>query len=64
MSSVSCAPFAPAAGLSQLGAEAEGARPTYGEGALIMCDRLVRIYAADGAPKARIDILQSAMGTK
>ena len=25
-----------------------GARTTYGEGALIMCDRLVRIYAADG----------------
>src|SRR5262249_52796449 len=41
-------PVAPAAGLGQLGAEAEGARSTYGEGALIMCDRLVRIYAADG----------------
>src|SRR5215470_14460867 len=37
-----------AAGLSQLGAEAERARTSYGEGALIMCDRLVRIYAADG----------------
>ena len=45
---------APAAGLSQLGAEAEharaayGAGSSYGEGALIMCDRLVRIYAAEG----------------
>ena len=39
---------APAAGLSQLGAEAEQARTSYGEGALIMCDRLVRIYAAEG----------------
>jgi len=37
-----------AAGLSQLGAEAEHARTAYGEGALIMCDRLVRIFAADG----------------
>jgi ABC-type glutathione transport system ATPase component len=41
-------PVAPAAGLSQLGAETEGTRSTYGEGVLIMCDRLVRIYAADG----------------
>src|SRR5215467_3492997 len=37
-----------AAGLTQLGAEAERARTSYGEGALIMCDRLVRIFAADG----------------
>jgi putative ABC transport system ATP-binding protein len=40
--------ISPAAGLSQLGAEAERARTSYGEGALIMCDRLVRIFAADG----------------
>jgi ABC-type lipoprotein export system ATPase subunit len=39
---------APAAGLGQLGAEAEQERTSYGEGALIMCDRLVRIYASDG----------------
>ena len=39
---------AAAAGLGQLGAEAERARTSYGEGALIMCDRLVRIYAAEG----------------
>ena len=37
-----------AAGLSELGVEAEHARSSYGEGALIMCDRLVRIFAADG----------------
>jgi hypothetical protein len=37
-----------AAGLGELGAEAERARTAYGEGALIMCDRLVRIFAADG----------------
>src|SRR5579859_7104240 len=39
---------APAAGLGALSAEAEHARTSYGEGALIMCDRLVRIFAADG----------------
>jgi putative ABC transport system ATP-binding protein len=37
-----------AAGLSELGAGTAGARTAYGEGALIMCDRLVRIFAADG----------------
>ena len=37
-----------AAGLTQLGAAAEQARTSYGDGALIMCDRLVRIYAAEG----------------
>jgi ABC-type lipoprotein export system ATPase subunit len=39
---------AAAAGLTQLTAEAEQARTSYGDGALIMCDRLVRIYAAEG----------------
>jgi ABC-type lipoprotein export system ATPase subunit len=39
---------APAAGLSELGAEAMSTRASYGEGALVMCDRLVRIYASDG----------------
>jgi ABC-type lipoprotein export system ATPase subunit len=38
---------APAAGLGQLQAELEPSH-AYGEGALIMCDRLVRIYAAEG----------------
>jgi putative ABC transport system ATP-binding protein len=35
-------------GLAELGAEAQLERAAYGEGALIVCDRLVRIYAADG----------------
>jgi ABC-type lipoprotein export system ATPase subunit len=37
-----------AAGLGELGAEAFGARSSFGAGALIICDRLVRIYAAEG----------------
>ena len=41
-------PVGPAAGLSDLAAEAGRSRTSYGEGALIMCDRLVRIYAAEG----------------
>ncbi len=39
---------APAASLAQLGAAAERARTAYGDDALIACDRLVRIYAAEG----------------
>lgn len=39
---------APAAGIAELGAEAARARTSYGEGALIACDRLVRIYTAEG----------------
>ncbi|HSR85114.1 MAG TPA: ABC transporter ATP-binding protein [Streptosporangiaceae bacterium] len=38
----------PAAGIAELGAEAMRGRTSYGEGALIVCDRLVRIYAEDG----------------
>ena len=38
----------PAAGIAELGAEAVRARTSYGEGALIVCDRLVRIYTGDG----------------
>jgi ABC-type lipoprotein export system ATPase subunit len=37
-----------AAGIAELGAEAVRARTSYGDGALIVCDRLVRIYAGDG----------------
>src|SRR4029077_1271795 len=44
----SAQPVGPAAGLSELGAEAERSRTSYGEGALIMCDRRVRIYASHG----------------
>ena len=38
----------PATSLAELGAEFERSRTSYGAGALIVCDRLVRIYAADG----------------
>src|SRR5215510_8977571 len=38
----------PAAGIADLGAEVMRARTSYGEGALVVCDRLVRIYAGDG----------------
>ena len=41
-------PVTPAAGIAELGAEAARARTSYGEGALVACDRLVRIYAAEG----------------
>jgi ABC-type lipoprotein export system ATPase subunit len=42
-------PSAPAAdGIAELGAEFERSRSSYGADALIACDRLVRIYAADG----------------
>src|ERR1700680_2522101 len=37
-----------AGSVAELGAEAARARTTYGEDALIACDRLVRIYTADG----------------
>ena len=39
---------APAAGIAELGAERDRARASYGEGSLIVCDRVVRIYAGDG----------------
>jgi len=37
-----------AAGISQLVEEADHARTSYGKGALVVCDRLVRIYTAEG----------------
>jgi ABC-type lipoprotein export system ATPase subunit len=37
-----------AAGIAELGAERLRERAAYGEGALIVCDRVVRIYAGDG----------------
>jgi ABC-type lipoprotein export system ATPase subunit len=37
-----------ASGLSELGAEAAGRRSIYGGDSVIVCDRLVRIYQADG----------------
>ncbi len=39
---------APATGIAELGAERDRERTAYGAGALIVCDRVVRIYAGDG----------------
>jgi len=39
---------AAASGIAELGAEALRARTSYGEGALVVCDRVVRIYSGDG----------------
>ncbi len=40
--------IAAAAGIAELGAEAQRARTSYGEGALVVCDQVVRIYSGDG----------------
>ncbi len=37
-----------AGGIAELGAEAAGARTSYGEGALVVCDQVVRIYTGEG----------------
>ena len=37
-----------AAGIAELGAEARRARASYGEGALVVCDQVVRIYSGAG----------------
>ena len=37
-----------AAGIAELGAEAVRARTSYGEGSLVVCDQVVRIYSGDG----------------
>ena len=39
---------AAASGIAELGAEARRARTSYGEGALVVCDRVVRIYSGEG----------------
>ena len=39
---------ASAGGIAELDAERQRERTAYGEGALIVCDRVVRIYAGDG----------------
>jgi ABC-type lipoprotein export system ATPase subunit len=41
-------PVRAAAGVAELGAEVLAARTAYGEGALVACDRVVRIYSGDG----------------
>src|SRR5215470_12532052 len=38
----------PAGGIAELDAERQRERSAYGEGALIVCDRVVRIYAGEG----------------
>jgi len=37
-----------AGGIAELGAEATAARTSYGEGALVVCDQVVRIYTGEG----------------
>ncbi|HTZ93536.1 MAG TPA: ABC transporter ATP-binding protein [Streptosporangiaceae bacterium] len=37
-----------AGGIAELGAEATAARMSYGEGALVVCDQVVRIYTGEG----------------
>jgi ABC-type lipoprotein export system ATPase subunit len=41
-------PVGSAGGIAELDVERRRERETYGEGALIVCDRVVRIYAGDG----------------
>jgi ABC-type lipoprotein export system ATPase subunit len=41
-------PAGPASGIGELDAEAQQARIAYGADALIVCDRVVRIYSGDG----------------
>lgn len=45
---VGTADITAAAGISELAAQADRVRVSYGEGALVVCDRLVRIYATEG----------------
>ena len=41
-------PVAAASGIAELGAEAQRHRTSYGDGALIVCDQVVRIYTGEG----------------
>ncbi|HEV2375595.1 MAG TPA: ABC transporter ATP-binding protein [Streptosporangiaceae bacterium] len=54
--------LAPASGIEELGDEARRARVSYGEGALIVCDRLVRIYAGDGIEVQALQGLDLVVG--
>lgn len=45
---VESAGIAAASSIVELGAEAVGKRGSYGDGALVVCDRVVRIYTAEG----------------
>jgi ABC-type lipoprotein export system ATPase subunit len=54
--------IAAAAGIDELGAEARQARTSYGEGALIVCDRVVRIYSGDGIEVQALQGLDLVVG--
>jgi ABC-type lipoprotein export system ATPase subunit len=56
------APIAPAAGIEELGDEARRARASYGDGALIVCDRVVRIYSGDGIEVQALQGLDLVVG--
>jgi ABC-type lipoprotein export system ATPase subunit len=47
-STVEAAGITAASGIAELGAEALVSRGSYGDGALIVCDRVVRIYTGEG----------------
>src|SRR5215469_3176098 len=51
-----------AAGIDELGAEARRARTSYGDGALIVCDRVVRIYSGDGIEVQALQGLDLVVG--
>src|SRR5215470_18748291 len=53
---------AAAAGIDELGAEARRARTSYGDGALIVCDRVVRIYSGDGIEVQALQGLDLVVG--
>jgi ABC-type lipoprotein export system ATPase subunit len=54
--------IAPGAGIEELGDEARRARASYGEGALIVCDRVVRIYSGDGIEVQALQGLDLVVG--
>jgi ABC-type lipoprotein export system ATPase subunit len=56
------ATVAAATGIDELGAEARRARASYGEGALIVCDRVVRIYSGDGIEVQALQGLDLVVG--
>src|SRR5262252_2309657 len=51
-----------ASGVAELGAEALAARTSYGEGALVVCDRVVRIYTGDGIEVQALQGLDLVVG--
>src|SRR5215470_11500827 len=53
---------AAAGGIEALGDEARRARASYGEGALVVCDRVVRIYSGDGIEVQALQGLDLVVG--